>query len=126
MEKALSRNDGRLKRKKRIRKKIFGTPDKPRVCVYKSLRYLYVQAIDDISRKTLVSASTLEKIFKEKFGNKSYNMKNLKVARLLGNIFGERLKEKKIEKIVFDRSGYPYHGKIKEIAEGIREKGILF
>lgn len=126
MEKALSRNDRRLQRKKRIKKRVFGTSDKPRVCVYKSLRYLYVQAIDDGSGKTLISASTLEKIFKEKFGNNCYNMKNLKVARLLGNIFGERLKEKKIEKIVFDRSGYPYHGRIKEIAEGIREKGILF
>lgn len=126
MEKVISRNELRLRRKKRIRKKIFGTPDKPRVCVYKSLRYLYVQAIDDINGRTLVSASTLEKEFREKYGNNSYNIKNLKVARILGNIFGERLKEKKIERIVFDRSGYPYHGRVKEIAEGIREKGILF
>jgi large subunit ribosomal protein L18 len=126
MEKILSRNELRLKRKKRIRKRIFGTPEKPRVCVFKSLRYLYVQAIDDISGKTLVSASTLEKEFKEKFGNNSFNIKNLKLARLLGNIFGERLKEKGIERIVFDRSGYFYHGRVKEIADGIREKGILF
>lgn len=126
MEKSLSRNELRLKRKKRIRKKILGTPEKPRVCLYKSLRYLYVQAIDDIGGKTLVSASTLEKEFKEKFGKNSYNIKNLKSARVLGNIFGERLKEKKIEKIVFDRSGYSYHGRVKEIADGIREKGILF
>ncbi len=126
MEKSLSRNELRLKRKKRIRKRIFGTPEKPRVCVFKSLRYLYVQAIDDIGGKTLASASTLEKEFKEKFGNNSYNIKNLKLARLLGNIFGERLKEKGIERIVFDRSGYFYHGRVKEIADGIREKGILF
>lgn len=126
MENSLSRNESRLKRKKRIRKKILGTSEKPRVCLYKSLRYLYVQAIDDIGKKTLVSASTLEKEFKEKFGKNSYNIKNLKSARVLGNIFGERLKEKKIYKIVFDRSGYPYHGRVKEIADGIREKGILF
>jgi large subunit ribosomal protein L18 len=126
MEKVISRNEARLKRKKRIRKKIFGTPDKPRVCVYKSIRYLYAQAIDDINGRTLASASTLEKVFREKFGNNSYNIKNLKAARLLGNILGERLKEKGIERIVFDRSGYPYHGRVKEIADGIREKGIIF
>ncbi len=126
MEKTLSRNELRLKRKKRIRKEIFGTSDKPRVCVYKSVRYLYIQAIDDINGMTLASASTLEKDFREKFGNNFYNIKNLKTARLLGNILGERLKEKNIGKIVFDRSGYPYHGRVKEIADGIREKGILF
>ncbi|MGQ9618117.1 MAG: 50S ribosomal protein L18 [Candidatus Aminicenantia bacterium] len=126
MEKVLSRNESRYRRKRRIRKKIFGTPEKPRVCIYKSNRYLYVQAIDDINGKTITSASTLESNLKEKFGNKSYNIKSVEVAKLLGNIIGERLKEKEIEKIVFDRSGYPYHGRVKAIAEGIREKGIIF
>ncbi len=126
MEKSLSRNELRYKRKKRIRKKLFGTPDKPRVCIYKSLRYLYVQAIDDINGRTVASASTSAEEIKKKIGKKSYNIKNIEAGKLLGNLIGERLKEKKIEKIVFDRSGYPFHGRVKAIVEGIREKGIIF
>lgn len=117
----LSANEKRLWRKIRIRKKIGGTPDKPRLCVFKSDRYLYVQAVDDTVGKTVASASTLEKEFSEKGKSK----KNLKIAEKLGIIISERLKEKGIESVVFDRSGYRYHGKIKAIAESVRKNGLL-
>jgi len=108
--------------RRRIRKKISGTPDKPRVIVNRSNRYLYIQAIDDTSGTVLASASTLEKDFKEK--NKAY--KNMKASESLGKLAAQRIKKKKIKTIVFDRGVYPYHGRIKILADALRKEGLKF
>lgn len=112
----------RIRIKKRIRKKIFGTAERPRLTVYKSNRYLYVQAIDDEAGRTLAYATTLEKSFEE-FGR---NRKNIKAAEKLGEIIAQRLREKGIETVVFDRNGYPYHGKVKALADAARKAGLKF
>lgn len=108
--------------RKRIRKKLRGTSERPRVCVFKSNRYVYTQAINDENGRVLVFASTLEKEFKQK--NKNY--KKIETCQNLGSIMGKRLKEKNIKKIVFDRGIYPYHGRIKALAEAMRKEGIIF
>lgn len=108
--------------RKRIQKKIKGTSGRPRVYVFKSNRYLYTQAIDDENGKVLASASTLEKEFKEK--NKNY--KNTEASEILGEILVKRLKQKKIEKVVFDRGIFPYHGRVKALAGAIRKGGLIF
>jgi len=108
--------------RKRIRKRIRGTSEKPRVHVFKSNRYLYAQAINDENGHVLVSASTLEKEFKRK----NEDFKNIEASQNLGSVMAKRLKEKNIKKIVFDRGIYPYHGRIKALAEAIRKQGIIF
>jgi large subunit ribosomal protein L18 len=108
--------------RKRIRAKVFGTPERPRVFVFKSNRYIYVQAVNDESGTVLASACTLEKAFKEK--NK--NFKNNESSENLGKLLALRLKEKKIEKIVFDRGTYPYHGRVKTVADALRKEGLVF
>lgn len=108
--------------RKRIRKKIQGNSEIPRVYVYKSNRYIYTQAIDDVNRKVLASASTMEKGFREKHKN----TKNTESSRHLGEVMAKRLKQKKIEKIVFDRGFSPYHGRVKELAEAMRKGGLIF
>ena len=107
----------RLRRKKHVRKLVTGVADRPRMTVFKSARYLYVQVIDDQKAHTLVSASNLEKDLR-KLKN------NLAGAEQLGQVVGGRLKEKKINAVVFDRNGYRYHGIVKSIAEGARKAGI--
>jgi ribosomal protein L18, bacterial type len=106
--------DKRVSRKRRhyrVRKKIVGTPERPRVNVYRSLNNIYVQIIDDLSGHTLVSASTLEPAIREtlKYGG------NKEAARKVGEILGERALEKGIKDVVFDRGGYKYHGRVKEV-----------
>jgi large subunit ribosomal protein L18 len=108
--------------RKRVRKKIQGTSDKPRLHVSRSNRYIYVQAVDDLNGTVLAYASTLEKDFREKNENK----KNIKASKTLGKIAAERLKKKKIKEIVFDRGHYPYQGRIKALAESMRQSGIKF
>lgn len=108
--------------RKKIRKKIKGTSARPRIYVFKSNRYLYTQVIDDEKGKVIVSASTLEKEFKEK--NK--NCKNTEASGILGELLAKRLKQKKIEKVVFDRGISPYHGRLKALAEAIRKGGLTF
>ncbi len=119
MRKIIDTRRKRLKRKASIRKKIHGTPERPRMTVYKSNSYTYVQVIDDDAGKTLAAASNLEK--------DQRGVKNT-VAALgkLGELIGERLKAKQISAVVFDRNGYRYHGKVKAIAEGARKAGISF
>ena len=112
--------DDRLR--KRIRDKVRGTPERPRVHVFKSNTYLYTQVINDAEGAVLLTASTLEKSFQEK----SKNGKNKKASALLGQILAERLKAKKIGRVVFDRGVYPYHGRIKTLAEAMRKAGIEF
>jgi len=109
----------REKRKIRIRKKISGSKKIPRLTVFRSNRYTYVQAIDDLSGNTLASVSNREK--------ELLMLKNrVPDAHKLGQKMGERLKEKKIKRVVFDRNGYSYHGIIKSLAEGVRKAGIEF
>lgn len=111
---------GRIR--KRVRKKIKGSLERPRVYVFKSNRYIYSQAIDDDNGTILVSASTLEKEFKIKNKKK----KNIEASKILGEMLTKRLKQRKIDKVVFDRGIYPYHGRIKALAEGMRKGGLIF
>ena len=119
MKKLIEMENRRNKRKRGIRAKISGTHERPRLTVYKSNLYIYAQAIDDQAGKTLVTVSNKEK---ELLGIKS----NIEGAGKLGEEMGKRLKEKSIEKIVFDRNGYIFHGKVKALADGIRKAGLVF
>lgn len=112
-------NAQRLKRHKRVRAKISGTPETPRLCVYRSLNNISVQIIDDTKGVTLVSASTLEAAFEGNGGNKE-------AARQIGETIAKRALEKGIENVVFDRGGYLYHGRVAELAAGAREAGLKF
>lgn len=117
-----SRNVSRLARHDRVRKKVFGTPERPRLCVYRSINNIYAQVIDDTDGKTLASASTLDKEIQEqlKYGG------NKEAAKIVGTLIGKRALEKGIETVSFDRGGYLYHGRIQELAEGAREAGLKF
>ncbi len=106
-----------------IRRKIHGTHDVPRLSVFISDKHAYAQIIDDESAKTLVSASTLQKSLKEALKNKTWNKA---AARLVGKEIGTRAIEAGIKEVVFDRGGFRYHGRIKEIADGARESGLKF
>ena len=112
----------RIKRRKSIRKKVFGVTEKPRLSVYKSHKNIYCQIIDDLTGRTLASASTMLKEIREKlpYGG------NLEAAKLLGNKIAEEAKRVGIEKVVFDRGGYKYHGRVKALAESARESGLVF
>ncbi|HOA33484.1 MAG TPA: 50S ribosomal protein L18 [Clostridiales bacterium] len=112
-------NKARIKRHKRVRAKVKGTPECPRLNVFRSLKHIYAQLIDDVNGVTLVSASTVEKGF-EGYGG------NVEAARKVGKLIAERAAEKNIEKVVFDRGGYIYHGRVKSLAEGAREGGLKF
>lgn len=112
-------NKQRAKRRRRVRAKVFGTPERPRLCVYRSLSHIYAQVIDDKNSVTLCSASTTEKSFSEYGGN-------CEAAKKIGEIIAARAKDKGIDSVVFDRSGYIYHGRVKELADGAREGGLKF
>jgi len=118
MEGIKAKNLARKKRKGRVRKKIFGTKDKPRISVYKSNRYLYAQLIDDTTGRTLRFVSSL------KYVERGGYAKSVKIARRLGEEIGKLAKEDGIMQAVFDRNGYPYGGRIKVFAEEIRRQGI--
>lgn len=109
----------RERRKKRVRKKIFGTKDRPRLSIHKSNRYLYLQLIDDEEGRTLLFLSSLGNAYKK--GNCA---KDLNVARKMGKDLAEQAKRKKIEQLVLDRGPYRYHGRIRGLAEAIRKQGI--
>lgn len=115
----VSRNERRKRRHQRIRKKTFGTPQRPRLCVYKSLKHLHAQVIDDTVGQTLVAASTVERDLNLKGGT-------VKSAEALGKILAERALAKGITTVVFDRAGYPYHGVIRAFAEASRKAGLKF
>ena len=112
----------RLKRKKRIRKNLVGTQERPRLSVFRSSKHIYAQVIDDTNGRTLVAASSMEKEVKErpKFENK------VAVAGFVGKIIAQRAIEKGISKVVFDRNGFLYHGRVKAISDGARETGLDF
>ncbi len=118
----MSNIESRNNRKERIRKKISGSTERPRLTVYKSLKHLHAQVIDDSTGRTLASASTLSKELKGKLdeGDKKT------AAKQVGLLLAEKCKAAKIEKVVFDRNGYPYHGRIAATADGAREGGLQF
>ena len=117
-----SRNDRRLKRHERVRKNVFGTPEKPRLCVYRSNKNISAQIIDDVNGNTLVAASSLDKELK---GEIAYGG-NKDAAKAVGKAIGERAVAKGIKEVAFDRGGYLYHGRVKELADGAREAGLDF
>jgi large subunit ribosomal protein L18 len=108
--------------RKSIRKSLNGTPERPRMIIVRTNKYLYTQIIDDENGNVLVSASTLEKDVKEKLKS----TKDKEAAKAMGKIIADRLKEKKIETVVFDRNVYPFQGRVKEFADSARENGIIF
>lgn len=117
-----SSNSNRKRRHRRVRRKVFGTPERPRLNIFRSNNNIYAQVIDDINGVTLVSASSLDKEIKEKVSHTG----NKEAAKLVGNLVGKRAIEKGIKSVVFDRGGYIYHGRVKELAEGARESGLEF
>ena len=117
-----SSNAQRIKRHLRVRKNISGTPNRPRLNVYRSLSNIYAQIIDDVAGKTLVSASSLDKEIKEKV---SYGG-NKEAAKEVGLLVAKRALDAGIKAVVFDRGGYVYHGRVSELAEGAREGGLEF
>lgn len=122
MIKLQDKNEVRKKKHLRVRKKIHGTPERPRLCVYRSLKHIYAQIIDDESGRTLVAASTMDEALKGKLENTG----NKAAAREVGKLIGQKAIEKGIKKVVFDRGGYLYHGRIQELADGAREAGLEF
>lgn len=119
MIKSTDRKMERERRHLRVRRKISGTAERPRLCIYRSNTNLYVQVIDDVEGKTLVSASTMDKEVKTKHAN-------CEAAKEVGALIAKRALEKKIKTVVFDRGGYIYHGVVKALAEAAREGGLEF
>ena len=119
MVKTVNKNAMRLKRHVRVRGKISGTPECPRLNVFRSNANIYAQIIDDVNGVTLVSANTLEKDFEGATGN-------AEAAKKVGAVLAERAKAKGIEVVIFDRGGYLYHGRVAALAEGAREAGLKF
>ncbi len=117
----LEKKEKRIRRHKRVRAKISGTAERPRLCVFKSEKHIYGQLIDDDKGKTLAQASDLELVLK-----KSEKQGKMNVALEVGKLIAGKAKDLKIEKVVFDRGGYKFHGKIKSLAEGAREGGLKF
>ena len=113
-------NVSRLARHARVRKKISGTPEIPRLCVFRSLKNIYAQIIDDTTGHTLVSASTLDAELKSQYGG------NKDAANAVGALVAKKAAEKGITEVVFDRGGYVYHGRVAELADGAREGGLKF
>ncbi|MDP5276897.1 50S ribosomal protein L18 [Chengkuizengella axinellae] len=115
-----NKNKMRLKRHLRVRKKINGTSQNPRLCVFRSSKHIYAQVIDDANGVTLVSASTLDKGLELKNGG------NVESAKKVGELVAKKAKENGIEQVVFDRGGYIYHGRVKALADAAREAGLEF
>lgn len=119
MVKKPNSNAARLKRHRRVRAKISGTANRPRLNVFRSAKHIYAQLIDDVNGVTLASASSMDKDFEGTGGNKE-------AARKVGAVIAKRAIEKKIEEVVFDRGGYLFHGRVKDLADGAREGGLKF
>ena len=122
MLKKADKNATRLQRHKRVRRKVFGTPQRPRLCVFRSSNNIYAQIIDDTNRVTLVAASSLDEAVKGAVNHTG----NKEAAKMVGEMVAKKAVEKGITEVVFDRGGYIYHGRIKELAEGAREAGLKF
>lgn len=113
---------GRGRRKRRVRKHVFGLPERPRLTVFRSLVNIYGQIIDDVSGRTLLAASTLSKEVRGQLKSGG----NAEAAKVAGRLLGERAAAAGVEKVVFDRNGYRYHGRVKAFADAVREAGLKF
>ena len=122
MDRLEAKKKGRLARKVRVRKAISGSPGRPRLTVFKSLKHIYAQIVDDSTGVTLVAASSMGRDVRE--GLKATG--TLEAARVVGLAIGRKALSRDISKVVFDRNGYPYHGKIKALADAAREAGLQF
>jgi len=116
----LTKSEARGRRHRRVRKRVFGTAERPRLCVYKSLRHIYAQLIDDAAGRTIAAASTIGPSFN---GSSRCNIAS---AKRVGELIAARARERGIGQVVFDRGGYPYHGRVKALAEAAREGGLKF
>lgn len=113
----------RRRRHRRVRKKVFGTPERPRLCVFRSNRHIYAQVIDDVAGHTLVAASTLSRQIRAALKGRNATVEE---ARQVGVLLGTKARERGITRVVFDRGGYRYHGQVRALAEGAREAGLEF
>ncbi|PZN13392.1 MAG: 50S ribosomal protein L18 [Bacillota bacterium] len=118
-----TREEARQRRHRRVRKKVHGTAERPRLNVFRSLKHIYAQVIDDDAGVTLVAASTVEPELREAVGGYGGNVQ---AAQVVGRVIAERALAKGIERVVFDRGGYRYHGRVKALAEAAREAGLKF
>ena len=116
------KREARVRRHQRVRKTVRGTGDRPRLCVFKSSRHIYAQIINDEEGRTLVTASTLSK----EFARAGDRMKKTEAAKVVGTMVADLALAAKIESVVFDRGGYPYHGRIKALAVAARDRGLKF
>jgi large subunit ribosomal protein L18 len=122
MKKTATMRAARIRRHARVRRRVKGTQERPRLAVFRSLSHIYAQVIDDVERKTIVSASDVESDLQAKISGK----KKSEVAALIGSVVAERAKEKGVTKVVFDRGGFVFHGRVKALAEAARESGLEF
>jgi len=120
---SVNKAEARLKRKKRVRKKIKGTPERPRLSIFRSSKHIYAQIIDDIAAKTLVDSSSLQKDVHPQVQLKGGNKEG---AALVGEAIAKRALDKGIKKVVFDRNGFLYHGRVKTLADSARKQGLEF
>lgn len=120
MLKKVNRNENRKARHERVRLKVYGTPERPRLNIFRSGNHIYAQIIDDVAGNTLAAASTLDKSLS------LTSTHNKEAARAVGTSIAKKALEKGIEEVIFDRGGYIYHGRVKELAEGAREAGLKF
>lgn len=121
--KRIDRNQARVRRHIRLRKKLSGTAERPRLSVYKSLHHIYAQIIDDVQGRTLLSASTVDPEIRSQVNGYGGNIES---AKVVGKILAQKAKEKGITKVVFDRGGYKFHGRVAALAEAARENGLEF
>ncbi|MFB6226820.1 MAG: 50S ribosomal protein L18 [bacterium] len=117
----MSSEERRKKKHKRVRKKVSGRPSQPRLFVYKSNNHIYAQLIDDFRNETLTAASSLSPEIRD-----DYDRGNCEAARAVGELIAEKAEDMNIDTVVFDRGGYPYHGRVKAVAEGARDGGLEF
>lgn len=123
MGKANPKVAARMKRKQRIRKSLSGTPDRPRLCVFRSSKHIYAQVIDDTKGHTIASASTLDETLRSQGDTKRNKIEK---AVEVGKLIAKKAKENGVTKVVFDRNGYLYHGRVKAVSDGARENGLEF
>ncbi len=117
-----NRKEATRKRHYRLRRRLFGSDERPRLVVYRSVKHIYAQIISDAQSKTLVAASSIDTALKERLGHGG----NIDAAKAVGELISKRAKEKGIDKVVFDRGGYLYHGRVAALAEAAREAGLQF
>lgn len=122
MDKAKEKRLARQRRHARVRKHVMGTPERPRLCVFRSLKHIHAQVIDDTRAHTLVSASTLDAEVREQLAGKDKEAQ----AEVVGQVLARRASEAGIQSVVFDRGGYKYHGRVKSLADAARKGGLQF